>query len=105
MHQENALPCWEPDSGLLHAPDISLGLVCSPQGANITPALIAVAPVVHTVGKPAVVVNPVGLSVKPPPVPGSTVDGVPVKSPSTGGSGSGASTAGAGAGAAGRKMV
>ena len=73
------------------------------------------APVVHTVGKPAVVVNPVGLSVKPPPVPGTTVDGVPVKSPSTGGSGvpsgsgsgsgGGASSAGTGAGAAGRKMV
>ena len=93
--------------------------VRSPQGINVTPALIAVAPVVHSFGKPAVAVNPVGLSVKPPPVPGTTVDGVPVKatpaassSGSSSGSGSGASTgggSGAGTGTtatvAGRKMV
>ncbi|CAL5222910.1 g5341 [Coccomyxa viridis] len=95
------------------------GADISPQGINVTPALIAVAPVVHSFGKPAVAVNPVGLSVKPPPVPGTTVDGVPVKatpaassSGSSSGSGSGASTgggSGAGTGTtatvAGRKMV
>ena len=77
--------------------------LCSPQGLDITPALIAVAPVVHTVGKPAVAINPVGLSVKPPPVPGTTVDGVPVKNTPVS-TGTDAGSGGAGA-VSGRKMV
>ncbi len=55
--------------------------MCSPEGVSITPALIAVAPVIHSVGSAKVNVNPVGLSVKPPTPPGKempTADPNPV---------------------------
>ena len=41
----------------------------SPEGVSVTPALIAVAPVIHSVGKPLVNVQPIGLSVHPPTPP------------------------------------